>query len=158
MCSVIPDFVLLCAKRTDFSSVLVFSFLHTLSITLLCSSSLSVVPLFLLASFSFFVFSNIHIPPKCSGATTGEIPKQSASPLKNGCILPCRLNYCIPLRMQRPSGRGEKRQLWIWHSVWGLCPGGCSSLVGCCLPSGLLTPRMCFHHLTALYLLRVGFL
>lgn len=63
---------------------------------MLSLSHSSVLPLFchshfyFLLSFPFFL-SSIHIAPECNRAATGEIPKQSASPLKRGCV------FCVSL-------------------------------------------------------------
>lgn len=106
-----------------------------------CSSVLShfsLFPCFYCLPLPFSVFSNIHIAPKCSCATTVEIPNQSASPLKNGCILPCRLNYRILARMRMPFGRGEKQQLWMQHpgiAVLCLCAPDIWSLDTLYVPS-----------------------
>lgn len=79
--------------------------------------------LFPLASFPFFCLFQYSCSPECSCAATGEIPEQSASPLKNSCILPCRLNYRVPLGTPRPPGREGERQLGTGHPAWGLRRG-----------------------------------
>lgn len=98
-------------KHNTFSSCLGFlSPAHCLCLTPLFFHAFCHSHFYLLLPFLFF-FSSACIAPECSHAATGEIPKQSTSPLKKGCVLPCQLNYCVPLRMPRPSGRGEQRQL-----------------------------------------------
>lgn len=62
--------------------------------------------LFLPSSFTFFCLCQHPHSPHVQLCTDGRTPQCSVSPLKSSSVLPCRLNYRIPLGTWWPYGKG----------------------------------------------------